>query len=593
MRFWNELRRRNVFKVAGAYALLAWLLVQVASAVFPALLLPGWTVTFVTVLLIIGFPVAVFLAWAYELTPDGIKPAINEEAAEALPGHRGSRLNYLLGTLLVLAVGYIAVDRTLLSTETGDDRTGGRIRLAVLPCDNLSPSTDGPDFAPGIHDELLNRLGLIGNLHLTSRTSVLQYTDPVTRPTIPEIGSALSVDAIMECSVVLAGNNLRLTTQVIDVIDDAHLWSSSYTADMSDLDTLFETQAQIAMDVANSVSVQFFASEIEQIATAPTESPEAYQLLLAASGVGFSGREAIERRMNLVDQALDIDAGYVDAWIAKGVNHWFQAGLVPVAEGAVERQRAADAYEQARRLAPANGHVEASLGQLATATGRWSEAHQHFERAIELGLELGELGELGQFQMAVGRFDLARMTFEARFAYEPSNLTDATFLMMTYEQLGDEAARQALFEYGQARYPRWPDVFEATLIPLAEDDRAELRTIPTLPWLTPVVEHLGDPEGGLALLRDLYLNRPDPGAIGQYLLSAWAAYFGDPALALEIQKGLPPGGLLRTWYPVFDAVRRDPGFEQLLDEWGLPEYWNEYGWPDRCTQFDDGTFDCD
>ena len=286
MPFWNELRRRNVFKVAGAYALLAWLLVQVASAVFPSLLLPGWTVTLVTVLLIIGFPVAILLAWAYELTPEGIKPAA--QAGTADHSGSGSRLNYVLAGLLVLGVGFVVLDRTLLSlTGTGGGQAGGTIRLAVLPCDNLSPDPNSPDFAPGIHDELLNRLALIGNLRLTSRTSVLQYSDAAARPTVPEIGASLAVDTIMECSVTHAGNNLRFTTQVIDVAEDAHVWSGSYTADMSDLDALFETQAEIAMDVANAVSVRFFAAEIERIARAPTRSPEAYELYLSALGLRF------------------------------------------------------------------------------------------------------------------------------------------------------------------------------------------------------------------------------------------------------------------------------------------------------------------
>jgi len=596
MSFWNELRRRNVFKVAGAYALLAWLIVQVASVVFPPLQLPEWTVTLVTVLLIIGFPLAIFLAWAYELTPSGVQPT--QQAGANAPGYTGSgaRMNYVLGGLLVLALGFIAVDKTLLSPAGSSREADGTIWLAVLPCDNLSPDRNGPDYAPGLHDELLNRLALIRNLHLTSRTSVLRYADPATRPSIPEIGSALRVDAIMECTVTQAGRNLRLTTQVIDVSKDTHLWSGSYPADISDLDAMFETEAQIAMDVANAVSVQFFETEIEQIKKTRTRSPEAFESYLAALGLGLLQPA---RQLALFDEALALDDEFVDAWVAKGVAHSFLAFISPGTQVAEELQRSREALDRARALAPMNVRVIAATAGLLGNTGHWIEAEEEFARAFELGLEPYAAQGYATLQMGVGHFERARDLWTEQLEHDPLDAQAASFLMMAYEKLGEDELMRQLDERGRTRYLQWPDPFETILIAMAEDDRATLRA-PDAPGraqlLEGLTEYLDDPAGGLVRLHELDAdpNRPPP--LNQFIRSALAAYFGDPEFSLELHREFRdqgmPGNLQRTWYPIFDSVRALPGFEQLLEELGLPEYWDRYGWPTQCTRFGDGSFDC-
>jgi TolB-like protein/Tfp pilus assembly protein PilF len=593
--FWAELKRRNVFKVAAAYAVLAWLLLQVTSLLAPALLLPAWTITLVTVLLLIGFPVALLLAWAYELTPDGIKPTAAVQRGE--PGVRasGARMNYVLAGLLIVAVGFIAVDRLFLRTSAagGGEGAAAISRLAVLPCDNLSPDPNDSYFAPGMHEELLNRLAQIGNLRLTSRTSVLQYADTTTRPTIPEIAVVLGVDAIMECSVRYAVDQLLFTAQVIGASDDTHLWSGSYDADMSDLASLFEIQGEIAMSVANAVRIRFFAAEIERIAHPPTESREAYELYLAARSLEI---QDLGRAQQLLDQALAIDEKFVDAWLAKSYAHRLRSAVLPPETQKAESERAFAAANRAIELAPDDGRGHAALGTYLWQQQRWLEAERSYRRARELGLAPGYVEGYGLMQLAVGHFDRAREGLEVQLAVDPLNPNTASFLMMTYELLGDDEARARALERGASLYAVWPPGLDQMLIRLADGDKERLRAF-SWPIFRPLiaigVDNIDTPARGLEALRQRYTTGPRNG-VALFVMAAWANYFGDPALALEwLEEAGPAGNWARVWHPAFRSVRQDPGFERLAAARGLPEYWDEFGWPPTCERRGDGSFDCD
>ena len=281
MSFWAELRRRNVVRVGAAYLVVAWLLAQIVSVIREPMHLPDWFGAAVLVLLAIGFPIALLLAWAYELTPEGIKKTRAVPLEESITHLTGQKLNYVVTALLVLAVGFLAIDGYWLSkpgTARDADR-GSRIgRIAVLPCDNLSPDPNNSYFAPGIHDELLNQLAQIRNLKVISRSSVMQYAQ--NRPPIPQIGAALGVDTIMECGVRYNGDQIMLTAQLINAANDEHLWSQSYPGDMSDLHSLYEIQASIARNVATALRVEFFDEDLKRIERAPTESREAYEHFL-------------------------------------------------------------------------------------------------------------------------------------------------------------------------------------------------------------------------------------------------------------------------------------------------------------------------
>jgi tetratricopeptide (TPR) repeat protein len=228
--------------------------------------------------------------------------------------------------------------------------------------------------------------------------------------------------------------------------------------------------------------------------------------------------------------------------------------------------------------------------------GRWLEAERRFRRAQELGLALGQVEGYGVMQMAVGHFDRAREALEAQLAVDPMNQTTASFLLMTYELLGDVEARQRAFERGASLYTVWPDRFDDMLIRLAAGDIERVRAYewPEFSRLVSIAKaNLDDPTSGIEALRAFYADGIRASVI-LFWISAWADYFGDPALALEwLEEAGPAGNWARVWYPAFASVRRDPGFERLAAARGLPAYWDEFGWPPICERRGDGSFDCD
>lgn len=247
-------------------------------------------------------------------------------------------------------------------------------------------------------------------------------------------------------------------------------------------------------------------------------------------------------------------------------------------------------------LAPADLRVIAATGGFYGATGRWVEAEEQYARAFDLGLERAEAPDFATFQMTVGHFQQAREIWEDALEVDPFNGTAASFLMMAYDKLGEDELRRQTDERGQARYAQWPDPLDAILIALAEDDLNALRVPGRAPMLGIVGPFLDDPGVALERLRELDSGPDRPAPLILFVRSALAAYLGDAALGLDLLREFfslgMVGNLQRTWYPAFDSVRAEPGFETLLEQLGLPDYWDKYGWPTQCARFDDGSFDC-
>jgi TolB-like protein/Tfp pilus assembly protein PilF len=405
MSFWRELMRRNVVKVGAAYAIVAWLLLQVATNAFPALQLPAWTVTFVTVLLLIGFPIALIFAWAYELTPEGIKKTRYVAPEESITHVTGQKLNYVVTGLLVLAVAFIAVDTYVLERDApagGPATNAGAATeptvraaappagvregvlpnsIAVLPLDNLSPDPDNAYFAAGMHEAILNQLQKLKNLSVISRTSVLQYNE--TKPPIPEIARQLNVEAVMEGSVRFDAGRVLVTAQLIDGATDRHLWSEQYERPF---EGVFAIQADIAMNVANALRAEFTSAEQASIERIPTSSARAYALLLRATTGGVSAEEG----QRLLDQALELDPDFA---LAHAWKSWFYSqGLTLTGFGsaadparATELERLVITHaERAIALDPGAGAAHSALGSFYMFTWRWTAASESFDRAFEL-----------------------------------------------------------------------------------------------------------------------------------------------------------------------------------------------------------------
>jgi TolB-like protein len=271
--FFSELKRRNVYKVAIAYAVVAWLLLQAASILFPTFEAPPWTMKVFVAVIALGFPIALVFAWAFELTPEGIK---RTESADKLPKKpaRGRAWIYV-----VVIPGAISASLFFLGRYTSSKQSEGSElpakSIAVLPFENLSHDPENAYFADGIQEEILTRLAKIADLKVISRTSTQHYKSAPEN--LPEIAKQLGVANILEGSVQKAGDAVRVNVKLIQAASDSHLWADIYDRKLTDI---FAVESEIAKAVADTLQAKLTGSELHAIAARPTENTEAHQLYL-------------------------------------------------------------------------------------------------------------------------------------------------------------------------------------------------------------------------------------------------------------------------------------------------------------------------
>jgi TolB-like protein/Flp pilus assembly protein TadD len=399
MSFWAEFRRRNVVKVGAAYGIVAWLLTQVVATVFPALHLPAWTSSFVIVLLLLGLPLALVLAWVFEVTPDGIKRTDDVPRAESIRHITGQKLNYIVTGLLVAAVLVMAAD-TYLFTGSADSsaeaaaapsaataaapppRTVLPNSVAVLPLDNLSPNEGDAYFAAGIHEEILNYLVKLKSLNVIARTSMVRYAN--TDKSIKEIAEELNVETVMEGSVRYANDRVRVNMQLIDPATGTHLWSEAYERDFKDI---FAIQADIAMNVANALNATFTPEEQQQIEQAPNVSTETYALLLQYFDLAGTGNQS-PRMLAMLDQMIARDPQFALPYGLKAntyanllINTTFGAAGDRAETEALARANA----ERGLELDPTTLGSLSALALIDVFTWRLGDARQQYERALRSG----------------------------------------------------------------------------------------------------------------------------------------------------------------------------------------------------------------
>jgi adenylate cyclase len=327
MNFFKELKRRNVFKVAAAYMIVGWLIMQVGETLGPALLLPEWINSALAFFIILGFPLALFFAWAFEMTPEGIKKEKDVDRGESITQVTSQKLNNIIIGLLVLALGYFAFDKFVLDPERDaemveaiqqatpesvptesegpavDDKS-----IAVLPFVNMSDDASNEYFSDGITEELLNLLAKIPELKVTSRSSAFAFKGQNIH--IPTVAEKLRVKHVLEGSVRKAGNRVRITAQLIEAGSDVHMWSETYDRE---LDDVFAIQDEIAREVVTVLQVQLLG---EAPLVAETSS-EAYSYYLQGKHFyAMSDRIDTKAATEAFRKALEIDPEYAPAWAA-------------------------------------------------------------------------------------------------------------------------------------------------------------------------------------------------------------------------------------------------------------------------------------
>src|SRR5438874_6772696 len=263
--FFGELKRRNVYKVAVAYAIVGWLVVQIATQVFPFLEIPNWVVRLVIVLVTIGFPIALIIAWAFELTPGGIKRT--EDVDPSVEGKsKGRTWIYVAVISAAVSVGLFFIGR--YSGQQSASRAGPELpakSIAVLPFDNLSRDPDNAFFAEGVQDEILTRLAKVADLKVIARTSTQKFKSAPEN--LPDIAKQLGALNILEGSVQKANDQVRVNVQLINALTNAHLWAEIYDRKLTDI---FAVESDIAKTIADALQAKLTGSEKQMMAAAPT-----------------------------------------------------------------------------------------------------------------------------------------------------------------------------------------------------------------------------------------------------------------------------------------------------------------------------------
>jgi len=624
----TELKRRNVFRVAVAYVVASWLLLQIADVLMGVLGLPASVGKIVFLVLAIGFLPALVFAWAFEITPEGIKRDADVEGKPAIAHHAARRLDTAVIVMLVAVAALVVWDRlapehepeTLQPTSTeaapepvfetretvGDGKpvvesalsrtaVDGRTSIAVLPFVNMSPDADNEYFADGISEELLNVLVELDGLRVPSRTSSFAFKsqDGID---IGDIAAQLQVDHVLEGSVRKAGNRVRITAQLIDVTTDTHLWSETYDRELADI---FAIQDEIAARIVSELKL---ALNIEATPR-PTDDLEAYTLYL-------HGRELLRRRDpeglleadRLLAEATDRDPEFADAWASRAMVQVVIPGYLKD-EAARFRSPATTYAERALALRP--GHPEAMLvlGQVMNVTGDPQGALEQLEATVRQhpGQSTGQLwlaialAKAGYLNRAFEHVSAARsldpvhptvLDWYARIAPLGGAPEQVVPTAERALQLGREQGRVPLFQYflgagdraDMARYVDGPDQ-------------------PGWGWMLEVFEVRDDPVLLPAALDGVdELERQGAGFIVEYMrMNLLLVAGGSEAFFEQLQTvaAVDDTVAILTWLPVSARHRNGQAMRDWAADEGLLTLWTERGWPEFCRPVGDDDFECD
>jgi len=604
MAFFAELKRRRVGKVAITYGAIAWAVTEASSVVLPALRLPDWTVTFVVVFLLVGFPVAMVLAWIFDVGPQGI------ERTEPLTGeppatHMRLRVAYAAVVLLLMAgLGYLLYERGFGRAHAGQSHSS----IAVLPFSNLSGDPARDYFSDGMSEELLNLLARIPGLQVASRTSSFAYKG--RNVDIREVGRELGVETVLEGSVRQAGDQVRITAQLIDAETGFHLWSETYERRLEDI---FRVQDEIAAAIVDKLRIELAPQE-QKLAVrdkAPTQNVEAYQLYLQGRAAWKRrGEDNLKQAIDLYQRALGLDPGFARAHAALASAYVVlpgytreegdEARLLPMAETAAR---------QALSIDSKIGEAHAVLAQMNAQRGDLLDAESGFFFAISL--EPNEPTPHHWYSLLlsrVGRLDLALEQAQRAQELDPTSAVIAFNLANMYllkgqdeqalryatlaKDLGISKGTHGLEAAVAMRRGRWDDA--RRLIVLQEDLPPEIR-----PQATGFIDALADPKLRPRVVAGM--RAVDPQVARQIDLVQPYLQLGQIDLVYQIlfdaldhdpRSWLTKWDLTGAWSPEGVTFRRDARFGELVQRLGLIDYWKQYGFPDGCRAGDDTPIVC-
>jgi TolB-like protein/Tfp pilus assembly protein PilF len=468
--FFEEVKRRKVYRVAVAYIIAAGGIIQLGSAAFPAWELPNWSLRLVIVLLLVGFPIALILAWAFDATPQGIR-ATPDIAVPRTHRRRNVIMLVATGVIVSAIAGFFLLPR--ISSARKIDKS-----IAVLPFENLSDDKENAYFADGIQDDVLTNLSKIGDLKVISRTSVMPYRGKASN--VREIGKALGVGAILEGSVRRIGNRVRVNVQLICTDTDEHLWAEDYDRELTDV---FAIQTDLAQKIAGELQAKLSPAEKAQMQRKPTENGEAYLAFVQAHNLQSAfedfgklkqseqvyeraieldpkfalalarysqleswifhifnpTRERRQKARALAEQALQLQPDLPEAHLAMGFSYYY---------GDNNYDEAQKEFEIAQRGLPNESEVYLALGAIQRRQGKWTESTVNLEKAASLNPKDSFLLEqLASNYQVLRNYDTANKTIDRALAQDPTALAPLEVKSkLAIAEKGDFSVAEKAFE---------------------------------------------------------------------------------------------------------------------------------------------------
>ena len=501
-KFFAELKRRNVVRMAGLYLVGAWLIVQVASTVLPMFGAPEWLPRSIVILLVIGFIPALVFSWAFELTPQGLKRDEEVPPEQSIAPQTGRRMDRLIIAVLVLALGYFAFDKFVLTPRREAALMASALpnesksvinpkSIAVLPFENLSSDKENAYFAEGIQDEILTRLSKIADLKVISRTSTQHYKSAPEN--LPEIAKQLGVAHVVEGSIQRVGDTVRVNVQLIKAAYDSHLWADTLDRKLTDI---LSVESEVAKAIADQLRVKLTGQEEQIIAAKPTDNPEAYNAYLR--GLAYNV-ETIYTPANALGaqkylrEAVQLDPKFALAWALLSIadaRGYITQSLQPTEALREEARQAAETalalqpslgeallavgnyhyaclkdyntavhyFEQARQFLPNSSQIPALLASVARRRGQWDECESYFNQTEQLDpRNVNLLAQHAQLYIERRRFPEALRKFDQVLEIMPGDV--------------DTLAGKAAIAQGQGDLQR-ASALLALIHPAADDPQA-------------------------------------------------------------------------------------------------------------------------
>ena len=610
----SELKRRNVIRMAGLYLVGAWLLVQVASTLFPAFGVPGWALRGLVIVLALGFVPTLVFAWIFEMTPDGLKRDADVAPEQSIAAHTGQRMNRLIVAVLALAIVYFCVDKFVLAprreaalvvttTRTAKAEASTQAQqkaadnsIAVLPFVNMRDDKGNQYFSDGISEELLNVLVRVEDLKVASRTSSFAYRDKSMGT--QAIARELNVGHVLEGSVRKSGNKVRITAQLIDARDDRHIWSETYDRELTDI---FAIQDEIANAIVTALRGTLAAAKADSSVKvhADTANMQAYDLYLKAREL-FIARIDLDESVRLFEKVVELDPKFARGWEGLGA-----VSAIAESWGFHDRDYNALADKSAKRALELDPSLSMPWAVLAmveihSLPIKWDAALPLHDKSVAADPKNATAFLWRAISLDnMGFFDRAIADLDRCIALDPSYQNCVRWKAVTLLNMGKTEQAMDLFEQGVASgfilnraaeflpaLVRRGDRLAAELLMASFGSKPQLNKL--------LLDALAKPESPGSNARALANRKLIEGdissdqSIGMARYYLWLGAYDLVATAPDIDSDSQV-----AWDRSQPGYRNSAGFKAVLNKLGVPAYWREHGYPPQCRAKGSSDFICD